>query len=78
MEINEELLLKMRDDGLKVIDDDGWVFNFGRDEDGVLHFGSYFPGRGGSCIEVGRWTKKNVETMIRIMKEEWNNHGPRD
>ena len=77
MEINEELILKMKD-GLRVTDDKGTEFFIERSDQGYDRPYWCFGYQGVGCNGVSggvacNWTKKTAQRMVELLKENWNN-----
>lgn len=72
MEINEELVLRMKNEGLKVVDSKGTVFSIFKDDDDDYPYWciDYHTKSGGWSLGISkRWTPNTTKKMIEIIKE---------
>ena len=71
--INETLVKEMLNEGKKVTDDLGYVYDISKSDDGYWGLGRYMPDKGGNWAPFGkRVTDKVINRIVAYMEKVWN------
>lgn len=75
-DINEELIIKMKEEGLQIVDDHGNVYEIKRAKGG-WDYSCRHPGSGGSC-STWRWVSSAPKNIAACMKRDWKRKNPEE